>query len=436
MSSSIIARKLTWGTIYEVFRLTKEGIKNARIAKATGLSVALIQQLRNGSYYSRLDDECQRAWQHTFGGVPFPRAPIPVYTFGGVPINPVSSPVTPPNSPDHHPVNTTAPVPQKLAPECLQHPEAVSSTPNTETKEDAMLLVSEGLKPETRQHFKLPRNPFVDDVQSCDDVFQTPSVRHVRAALKDCAMYNGFIAVVGESGSGKSTVAEDLEERIRIEASNVIIIRPYVLEMEENDQRGKTFKSAQIADAICSTLDPGTPIKRSSDARNRQAHKLLKASRNAGKRHLLLIEEAHCLPLATLKHLKRWIELKDGLQRLLGVALIGQQELRERLGGNNPQVREVAGRCEIFTLDPLDAELEGYLQHKFARFDLKLSAVFTPDAFDAIRARLIYIPRGGKPSDARSICFPLVVNNLVCRAMNIAARAGWPQVDAQVIASC
>ena len=57
-------------------------------------------------------------------------------------------------------------------------------------------------------------------------------------------------------------------------------------------------------------------------------------------------------------------------------------------------------------------------------------------AFDAMRARLIYRPRGGKPTDARSLCYPLVVNNLVCRAMNAAASAGWPQVDAQVIAGC
>lgn len=420
MSSSIIARKLSPRIVFKVFQLTQERQSNAHIVKVTGLSVALIQQLRSGSYYANLDEVCQRAWRKSFGAGKAP----------------VSSPVTPPNSPISPAVNTTAPITQKLAPASYQQAEAVPNHLHEERKEDPMLLVSEGLKPETRQHFKLPRNPFIDDVQSCDDVFQTPSVRYVRAALGDCAQHSGFIAVVGESGAGKSTLAEDLEERIRIEGRNTVIIRPYVLAMEENDLRGKTLKSAQIAEAVCHALDPSAQLKRTSEARFRQVHQLLLTSRRMGRRHLLLIEEAHCLPLATLKHLKRWIELKDGMQRLLGVALIGQQELRDRLCSNNPEVREVAQRCEIVTLDPLDAELEGYLQHKFARFDLKLSAVFTPDAFDAIRARLIYIPRGGKPSDARSICFPLVVNNLVCRAMNIAARAGWPQVDAQVIASC
>lgn len=299
-----------------------------------------------------------------------------------------------------------------------------------------MLLVNAGLKPETRAHFKLPRNPFVDDVQSPDDVFQTPSVRYVRAALTDCAQHHGFCAVVGESGSGKSTLAEDLQERLRLDGRDIILIKPYVLAMEGNDERGKTLKATQIAEAIAVALDPSVRLRSSSEARFRQLHQLLTASRRAGQRHLLVIEEAHCLPIATLKHLKRFLELKDGMQRLLGVALIGQPELRERLNGQNAEVREVAQRCEVVTLDPLDAELEGYLQHKFARFDLKLSDVFAADAFDAMRQRLIYRPRSGKPGDTRNLCYPLVVNNLVCRAMNAAAAAHWPQVDAQVVAGC
>ena len=299
-----------------------------------------------------------------------------------------------------------------------------------------MLLQNAPLTPEARKHFGLPRNPFVDDVQSTDDVYQSPSVRYVRAALMDCAQHHGFCAVVGESGAGKSTLAEDLEERIKADKRDIVIIRPYVLAMEANDQKGKTLKSSHIAEAIAAALDPQLKVKSSPEARFRQVHELLKASRRAGRRHLLVIEEAHCLPSATLKHLKRFIELKDGMQRLVGVALIGQPELRDRLSSQNAEVREVAQRCEIVELEPLDAELEAYLRHKFARFDLKYEDVFAPNAADAIRARLVHIPRGGKPTDARSECYPLVVNNLVCRAMNAAARAGWPQVDAQVISGC
>lgn len=314
-------------------------------------------------------------------------------------------------------------------------PEAQDLNPET-PEEETMLLENQALSPEARKHFNLPRNPFQDDVQSPDDVFQSPSVRYVRASLMDCANHHGFVAITGESGAGKSTLAEDLEERIKADARDVLIIRPYVLAMEQNDAKGKTLKSSHIAEAIASALDPQLKVKSSPEARFRQVHELLKASRRAGRRHLLVIEEAHCLPTATLKHLKRFLELKDGMQRLIGVALIGQPELRDRLGSQNAEVREVMQRCEVVELEPLDGELEAYLRHKFARFDLTFEDVFAPDAADAIRARLIHIPRGGKASDARSLCYPLVVNNLVCRAMNAAARAGWPQVDAQVIGGC
>ena len=327
---------------------------------------------------------------------------------------------------------------KKLAPVCCEHTEAAPEVPfETATpEEETMLLQNEALSPDARKHFGLPRNPFQDDVQTPDDVFQTPSVRYVRAALMDCANNHGFMAVVGESGAGKSTLAEDLEERLRSDKRDVVIIRPYVLAMEANDQKGKTLKSSHIAEAIAAALDPQLKVKSSPEARFAQVHALLKASAKAGRRHLLVIEEAHCMPTPTLKHLKRFIELKDGMRRLIGVALIGQPELRDRLSSQNAEVREVAQRCEVVELEPLDAELEGYLRHKFARFDLKYEDVFTPDAADAIRARLVHIPRGGKVTDARSECYPLVVNNLVCRAMNAAQRAGWPQVDAQVVAGC
>lgn len=326
---------------------------------------------------------------------------------------------------------------KKLAPTSLHLAEAVSPVSQPETQEEEpMLLQNQALTPDARRHFGLSRNPFVDDVQSADDVFQTPSVRYVRASLLDAAMHHGFIAIVGESGAGKSTLAEDLEERIRIEGREIVVIRPYVLAMEENDSKGKTLKSGQMAEAVIRALDPQAPVRSSPEARFRQVHELLRASSRAGRRHLLLIEEAHCLPTATLKHLKRWLEVKDGLRRLIGVALIGQPELRARLSNGGAEVREVAQRCELVELGPLDADLEGYLRHKFARFALTYEQVFAPDAADAIRARLIHLPRGARAQDARSICFPLVVNNLVSRAMNAATAAGYPVVDAAVIGGC
>lgn len=293
-----------------------------------------------------------------------------------------------------------------------------------------MLLQCQALTPQAKEVFALKRSPFIDDVQCSEDVFQTPSVRYVRAAMLDAANNHGFLAVVGESGSGKSTLAEDLEERIQKESKQIIVIRPYVQAMELNDAKGKTMRSLHIAEAICNALDPNVSVKRSPQARFNQLHNMLKASAKSGRSHLLLIEEAHCLPLATLKHLKRFLELKNGMKRLIGIVLIGQTELHETLDGKNMEVREVSQRCEVITLESITKELEGYLKLKFERIGINVNDVIAKDAYDAIRTRLVVQTTRGKLVD---LCYPLVVNNLITRAMNEAAKLHFGVIDANVI---
>ncbi len=333
----------------------------------------------------------------------------------------------------------SAPTPEAccdaVAPQLFSAPAAVNQNPTQ--KEEGMLLQNTPITPQALKHFKLPRSPFVDDVQSRDDVYQSPAVRYARAALLDVAQNHGFFALVGESGAGKTTLAEELEQRLIDEGKDIVIIKPYVLAMEATDTKGKTLRATHIAEAIAYALDPQLKIKSSPQARFAQLHQLLRDSRRAGRRHLLLIEEAHCLPLATLKHLKRFLELKDGMARVIGVALIAQPELRNVLHSQNPEVREVMQRCEVIELPALDNDLEGYIAHKFARFDLAPADVFEPDAFNALRARLIRVPRGAKGGEgAVSTCYPLAVHNLVARAMNAAAAAGYPKVDAAVVTHC
>lgn len=311
-----------------------------------------------------------------------------------------------------------------------------SPEPTEPQEEDQMLLKNETITPQARKHFGLARSPFVDDVQCRDDVFATQHGRYVRAAMLDAAVNHGFVAVIGQSGSGKSTLREELEERIREERRPIVLIKPYVQGMEASEARGKPLRSGHIAEAIVDALAPGVSLKSSPQARYKQVHELLKGSRSAGYTHLLVIEEAHRLPIPTLKHLKNFMELKDGLRRLLGVCLIGQNELFDILSERNPEVREIVQRCEQITIEPLNNDVGAYLQHKFERVGAKLADVFEADAMDAICARLIHRAHGQRTNEVVSICYPQIVNNLVCRALNAAAQVGFPKVDAQVIAGC
>lgn len=312
-------------------------------------------------------------------------------------------------------------------------PAEVSPTdePNQNEEDETMLLAKQALFPTTKKHFSLFVNPFTDEVRSAKDVFTSPDVRYVREALFQTAKFGGFMAVVGESGAGKSTLRRDLIDRINGENLPVVVIEPYIIAMEDNDLKGKTLKASHIAEAVINTLAPLENVKRSPEARFRQLHRVLKDSARAGNQHILIIEEAHSLPLPTLKHLKRFFELEDGFKKLLSIVLVGQPELKLKLSERNFEVREVVQRCEVVELAPLDNCLEQYVDWRLQSVGRKTAEIFDDTALDAVRERLILTNSRNKAQT--SLLYPLAVGNLLTAAMNLAAELGAPQVTADVV---
>lgn len=277
------------------------------------------------------------------------------------------------------------------------------------------------LSPAAKRYFKLFRDPFQEDINGPDDVFISTEQRYIAEAMYQTAKNGGFLAVPGESGSGKSTLRKLLLERIRNQPIRVIF--PRVLDKTR-------MTTGNICQAIVNDLAPGMTVRSSLEAQARQVEHVLMQSARADNSHVLLIEEAHDLSIATLKYLKRFYELEDGFRRLLSIVLIGQPELKDKLDeSKHPEAREVIRRCEIAELMPLGADLEKYLAHKLARQSVEAASVFAPDAYDGIRARLTK----SKSGQTFSQLYPLVVNNLVTKAMNKAAEIGAPLVSADLM---
>lgn len=303
----------------------------------------------------------------------------------------------------------------------------------TQSVEEIMLLRRQGLFPAAKKHFGLFRDPFSDDVQSHEDIFVSPDIRYVRETLFQTAKHGGFVAITGESGAGKSTLRRDLIDRIDRESQPIIVIEPYVLGMEDNDQKGKTLKAAHIAEAILNTVAPLENVKRSPEARFRQLHRVLRDSRRAGNSHVLIIEEAHGLPIPTIKHLKRFFELEDGFKKLLSIILIGQPELKLKLSETNHEVREVVQRCEVVELAALDTRLEEYLKFKLERVGKPVGEIIDASGIDALRAKLTVSNNRRDRRDTVSLLYPLAVGNLLTASMNLAAEIGAPTVTADVV---
>lgn len=290
--------------------------------------------------------------------------------------------------------------------------------------DDIQLPEPEMLSPAARDHFRLARHPFVDDVQGPQDVYLSKDQRYVRESMYYAAKHGGFVAVIGESGSGKSTLRRDLVDRIRRDDEPIVIINVKTVDKRE-------LTTSHICDAIIADISTEVP-KLSKEAKARQVERLLASSSSTGVSHVLMIEEAHDLNKYTLKYLKRFWELEDGFKKLLGIVLVGQPELANLLDERrNPDIREVIRRIEQARLKPLNGNLEEYLALKFKRVGASCDAIFERDAYDAIRARLTRRRQGTNEVDTQM--YPLVVQNLIVKAMNQAVELGLGKISGELV---
>ncbi len=297
----------------------------------------------------------------------------------------------------------------------------------TTTLEDVMLITKRSLSNAAREAFSLPASALMAPTRA-EEVFLGGEMRVGFEHLMAKARFGGMLALAGESGAGKTTLKDLLVTELN-KAGEVIVIEPHVQAMEANDKAGKTLKAAAIVEAIMREVAPAEKLKTSSEARLAQVEVALarSADADANRRHLLVIDEAHCLPIPTLKHLKRFCEFKRkgrGLQpALLTIVLLGQPELKLRLSTYDQEVREVWQRCELVTLRPLERDLVAYLKHRLGA----AAALFDASALDALKLVLI---DGGK-----SFCYPLAIDNWLAEILNTAAKVGARQISAETVAA-
>jgi len=285
----------------------------------------------------------------------------------------------------------------------------------------------EMINSETLRHFRIFRNPFIGDVQSKKDVYLSQEHRYVKEAMLDAAHNGGFVAVIGEVGSGKTIIRELVFEQLQRD-DRVIIIFPQSFDK-------KRLTAYHIAEAIIRDISADGRSPSSQEKQAARVRQLLLERYKTGRRFVLVLEEAHDLMIHTLKYLKRFLEIKDGLSPVMGIILIAQPELEQRLDERRSyDIREVIRRCVTAKLAPFSAEdMKGYLALKFKRVGADLEKVFSKDGLDALADRLLIKDRYGKLVESR--IYPLTVNNYTARGMNLAAEMGEARVSAEVVAA-
>ncbi len=284
-------------------------------------------------------------------------------------------------------------------------------------------LEVEMINQEALKHFKLFRNPFLDDIQKDTDIYMSDEHRYIEAAMLDAAQHGGFLAVIGEVGSGKSVMRRKVIEQLKRDG-DTLTIYPQTIDKTR-------LTAASICDAIIQDISSERCMVK-LEAKSRQVRRLLLDRAKSGYRAVLIIEEAHDLNVNTLKYLKRFYELEDGYRKLLGIILIGQTELKHTFNeSTNVDMREVIRRVQIAEIKGLNGHLGEYLAVKFRRVGKNASDIFSEDAYEALGKRLTSTSRDGKQKISHA--YPLLVNNYVARAMNLAFEMGETRITSDVV---
>ena len=220
------------------------------------------------------------------------------------------------------------------------------------------------------EHFGLDSPPF--KITPVTDFFFSGANR---GEILDALIYaitdsEGIIKVTGEVGSGKTMLCRMLLERLPQQVESIYLANPS-LSREE--------MLYAIADSLGLNLD-GKRVNVIMQA----LQNLLEKKASEGKRVVVLVDEAHAMPLDTLEELRLLYNLQVGDHKLLQIVLFGQPELNEKL--NQPNMRQLKDRIvHHFTMLPLSKTvIESYLMFRMRAAGYRGSNVFSTAATNLI----------------------------------------------------
>jgi len=189
----------------------------------------------------------------------------------------------------------------------------------------------------------------------------------------------GFIVVTGDIGVGKTTVCRALLRRLPERFATALVVNTLLTEKE---------LLRTVLDDFGAPVPDGTR-KDLLDALNR----FLLAEAEAGRRPVLIIDEAQNLAPSLLEQVRLLSNLETEKRKLLQIVLFGQKELQEKL--RLPQLRQFDQRITVrATILPLDLrETSRYIQHRMSVAGAAGSTFLTPAAERLLHRRSRGVPR-------------------------------------------
>jgi type II secretory pathway predicted ATPase ExeA/septal ring-binding cell division protein DamX len=214
------------------------------------------------------------------------------------------------------------------------------------------------------EHFGLDEPPF--KITPVTDFFFSGANR---GEILDALVYaitdgEGIIKISGEVGSGKTMLCRMLLDKLPTNIKAIYLANP-------------SMSRDELLYAIADRLQLDLEGKRVNVIlQTLQNH--LEAMYERGERVVVLVDEAHAMPLETLEELRLLYNLQVGKHKLLQIVLFGQPELDEKLAQTN--MRQLKDRIvHHFTILPLSPKIV----HAYLMFRMRAAGYKGPDIFSA-----------------------------------------------------
>ncbi|MFH2133783.1 MAG: AAA family ATPase [Pseudomonadota bacterium] len=214
------------------------------------------------------------------------------------------------------------------------------------------------------EHFGLNEPPF--KITPGTDFFCSGAHR---GEILDALVYaitdgEGIIKISGEVGSGKTMLCRMLLDKLPTNIKAIYLANP-------------SMSRDELLYAIADRLQLDLEGKRVNVIlQTLQNH--LEAMYERGERVVVLVDEAHAMPLETLEELRLLYNLQVGKHKLLQIVLFGQPELDEKLAQTN--MRQLKDRIvHHFTILPLSPKIV----HSYLMFRMRAAGYKGPDIFSA-----------------------------------------------------
>jgi N-acetylmuramoyl-L-alanine amidase/type II secretory pathway predicted ATPase ExeA len=232
----------------------------------------------------------------------------------------------------------------------------------------------------------------------------------------------GFLALIAEPGMGKTTLLYQLLEQLRENARTAFLFQT------QCDSR--EFFQYLLSELNVDTRAMGLV------AMHNKLNEILYAELLAGRRFVLVVDEAQDLDDSVLETVRLLSNFETANTKLLQIVLAGQPQLADKLA--QPQLAQLLQRVTVVSyLDPLSPEeTGGYIEHRLKVAGYAGEApLFAPEA-----AELIAKASEGIPRIINKICFsalsegfeqgsPAITRRIVRRALRKLDVSVFPQSE-------